>query len=41
MEVELIVGYHLKLESVYDPGEDVGFGYTKLLDLFHEILEAN
>lgn len=36
MQVQLIVGYRLKWESVYDLGEDAGFGYSKLLELFHE-----
>eukprot|EP00956_Cyclotella_meneghiniana_P016911 scaffold27152_cov85-Cyclotella_meneghiniana.AAC.3 len=36
LEVQLIVGYRLKWESVYDPGEDAGLGYSKLLELFHE-----
>eukprot|EP00956_Cyclotella_meneghiniana_P004419 scaffold5423_cov69-Cyclotella_meneghiniana.AAC.1 len=32
--VQLIVGYCLKWESVYDLGEDAELGYLKLVELF-------
>ena len=38
MQVQLIVGYRLKWKSVYDLGEDAGFGYLKLVELFREYL---
>ena len=41
MQVQLIVGYRLKWESVYHLGEDAGLGYLKLVELFRESLEAN
>ena len=36
MQVQLIVGYRLKWESVYHLGEDAGLGYLKLVELFRE-----